>query len=88
MIKIAKIEWLGGHRLRAWFNDGSVGVHDFSWMIKETGPMIEPLHDVALFSRVFVEDGALTWPNGYDAAPAWLHREMAAKGALSHIAAE
>jgi len=82
MIKIARIEWLGDYRLRVWFSDGTSGEHDFAGLQNETGPMVEPLHDPAFFGKAFVEDGALVWPNGFDAAPGWLHREMKARGEL------
>lgn len=86
MIKVMKIDWLGGHRLRVRFNDESVGEHDFSAMVAEQGQMIEPLRDPAYFGRVFVENGAPTWPNGFDLAPAWLYAEMQAAGALPRTA--
>ena len=44
--------------------------------------MLEPLRSVVYFNRVFIECGALTWPNGFDLAPEWLRREMAAAGEL------
>jgi hypothetical protein len=44
--------------------------------------MAETLRDPAYFSRVFLEDGAPTWPNGYDVAPAWLRREIESAEAL------
>jgi hypothetical protein len=50
--------------------------------------MIEPLQDQAYFDRVFLEFGALTWPNGFDIAPEWLRREMKAAGELTQEAAE
>ena len=49
--------------------------------------MVEPLRDPAYFARVFLEDGAPTWPNGYDAAPGWLRREIETAGALVREAA-
>ena len=88
MISVAKIEKLGGYKLRIRFSDGSEGVHDFTAMVGETGPMVEPLRDEAYFARVFLEFGAPTWPNGYDIAPEWLRREMAAAGELAQAAAE
>jgi hypothetical protein len=88
MISVVRIEKLDGHKLRIRFSDGSEGVHDFSTMVGETGPMIEPLRDEAYFARAFLEFGALTWPNGYDIAPEWLRREMAAAGELAQAAAE
>ncbi len=48
--------------------------------------MLVPLRDEAYFARVFLEFGALTWPNGFDIAPEWLRREMAAAGELSRVA--
>jgi hypothetical protein len=70
------------------FTDGSEGVHDFTAMTKESGPMIEPLRDKNYFARVFLEFGAPTWPNGFDIAPEWLRREMEKAGELSRVAAE
>ncbi|TMJ49977.1 MAG: DUF2442 domain-containing protein [Alphaproteobacteria bacterium] len=87
MIKVAKIKCLGGHRLRATFSDGMAGEYDFSSIIGGNGPMVEPLRDPAFFARVFVEDGAPTWPNGFDVAPSWLRREIEATGALARDAA-
>jgi len=87
MIKVAKIKPLGGHRLRATFSDGMAGEYDFSAIVAEGGPMIEPLRDSAYFERVFLEDGAPTWPNGFDAAPGWLRREIEASGGLARDAA-
>jgi hypothetical protein len=88
LIKVTKLERLGGYRLRLQFNDGSEGVHDFAALATEPGAMLVPLRDPAYFARVFLEFGALTWPNGFDVAPEWLRREMAAAGELTKVAAE
>ena len=87
MIKVAKIKYLGEYRLRVAFSDGMAGEYDFSTIVSASGPMGEPLRDPAYFSRVFLEDGALTWPNGFDAAPGWLRQEIEATGALARDAA-
>jgi hypothetical protein len=86
--RVIRLERLGGFRLRLCFNDGSEGVHDFTALVKEAGPMLEPLRDEAYFARVFLEFGAPTWPNGFDIAPEWLRREMEAAGVLSRVAAD
>ncbi len=83
LTKVTQLERLGGFRLRVRFNDGSEGVHDFTAMVAEPGSMLEPLREETYFSRVFLEFGAPTWPNGFDIAPEWLRREMAAAGELS-----
>ena len=69
-----QLEKLGGFRLRVHLN--------------EPGSMLLPLRDEAYFARVFLEFGAPTWPNGFDIAPEWLRREMAAAGELTRVAAE
>ena len=88
LTKVTKLEKLEGFRLGVHFNDGSYGVHDFSELVKKPVEMREPLRDPAFFSRVFLEFGAPTWPNGYDIAPEWLYREMSAAKELNKIAAE
>jgi hypothetical protein len=87
MIRVSKIRCLGSHRLHATFSDGTAGEHDFCALVAETGPMVEPLRDPAYFARVFLEDGAPTWPNGFDMDPEWLRREIEARGALARDAA-
>ena len=88
LTKVTRLNRLGGFRLRVRFSDGSEGVHDFAAMVNEAGPALEPLREEAYFARVFLEFGALTWPNGFDIAPEWLRREMAAAGELARVAAE
>jgi hypothetical protein len=83
LTKVTQLDRLGGFRLRVRFNDGNEGVHDFTAMVGEPGSMLEPLREETYFSRVFLEFGAPTWPNGFDIAPEWLRREMAAAGELS-----
>ena len=82
MIDVIAVRPLGGHKLEIEFSDGTVGVRDFAVVVKKTGPMAEPLKDSAYFARVFIDDGALTWPNGYDWDPIALHEEMKAEGLL------
>jgi hypothetical protein len=69
MIKVTKLKRLGGYRLHATFSDGTAGEHDFSALFDEAGPMFKPLRYPAYFARVFLEDGAPTWPNGFDMCP-------------------
>jgi hypothetical protein len=88
LTKITRLERLSGLRLRVLFNDGSEGTHDLTAMVLEPDSMVEPLRDERYFGRVFLEFGALTWPNGFDVAPEWLRREMAAAGELVRMVAE
>jgi hypothetical protein len=82
MIDVIGVRVLGAHRLEIAFSDGTIGERDFSFVHGKTGPMAEPLKDSDYFARVFLEDGALTWPNGYDWDPIALHDEMKTAGLL------
>lgn len=88
MISVSAISCVGDYRLRATFSDGSSGEYDCAALVMHPGPMAQPLRDPAYFCRVFLDEGAPTWPNGYDMAPEWLQREMIAAGKLMPAAAE
>lgn len=88
MIDVVSVKPMGGYALRVGFSDDSIGVHDFSSTAARDGEMVRPLKDPAFFARVFVELGALIWPNGYDLDPIALHDRMAAAGELHREAAE
>ena len=84
--RVVNVEVQPPYRLRVTFDDGltrDVDLADDLW-----GPVFEPLKDPAFFTRVFVELGALTWPNGFDLDPIALYDRMAAAGELSREAAE
>ena len=78
MIDVIGFRILGAYKLEIEFSDGTVGIRDFASICEKTGPTAEPLKDQSYFARVFIEDGALTWPNGYDWDPIALHDEMKA----------
>jgi hypothetical protein len=82
MIDVVGVRPVGPHRLEIEFSDGMIGVRDVAFLFGRAGPMAEPLHDPAFFARVFIDDGALTWPNGYDWDPIALHDDMKAAGEL------
>ena len=82
MIDVVAVRPLGGYKLEIEFSDGTIGVRDFVSITQKAGSMALPLKDPAFFSRVFIDDGALTWPNGYDWDPIALHDEMKAEGLL------
>jgi hypothetical protein len=86
LIKVRSVKPLGHYRLAIEFSNDAIGERDFSFIIGEkTGPMAEPLKDRDYFARVFIEDGVMTWPNGYDWDPIALHDEMKAAGELRPV---
>jgi hypothetical protein len=78
-VDITGVEVIGDHRLRLTFEDETVGDVDFSE--REWSGVLEPLGDVAYFSRVTVdpEAGTISWPNGVEMAPEPLYAEARAK---------
>lgn len=88
--KIIRVYPVGGHKLDIAFADGARGVFDMDWIFERIGPMNEPLRDESYFARVFLENGALTWPNGFDLSPWNIRRRMEEAGviAVSGVAAE
>lgn len=55
-------------------NDHSQGIwRTASYLADHTGPLLDKLRDPAYFARVFVDAGALCWPNGLELSPARLH---------------
>ena len=84
IVHVRKLKRLGPYRLKLWFTDGRAGEWDFSDLAhRDTGPMVAPFKDPPYFDRVFLEMGALTWPNGFDWSPEALHADMLAAGALT-----
>ena len=52
------------------YDDGLVAELDFrGYADGRAGEIIEPLADERFFSRVTIDHGVLTWPNGYDICP-------------------
>ena len=82
MIKITRVEHVTDRVLRLTFNDRTMGDYDLSSLIERNGPMIDPLKDPAYFARVFLEMGALAWPNGLELSSAAIHRRLAEAGLL------
>ncbi|MFL5096272.1 MAG: DUF2442 domain-containing protein [Xanthobacteraceae bacterium] len=82
IIDVIGVRSVGHYKLEIEFSDGTIGVRDFSSVMEKTGPMAEPLKYPAYFARVFIEDGALTWPNGYDWDSIALHDAMKEAGLL------
>lgn len=65
-----------GHRIHLTFSDGSEGTVDFAaWL---SGPVVEPLKDVAYFERFFIDGSTVAWPNGADIAPETLYEAVIA----------
>lgn len=88
MIKIARLELMGGLKLRLTFSDGRVGVWNAQPLLSGKSTVLTtPLLNHSAFARVFIEAGALAWPNGLELSPWALYAEMNEAGMLTNAAA-
>lgn len=59
------------------FQDGKSGIADLSSVTTARNCGIyAPLADPAFFARVTLALGVVTWPNGADLDPAWMHEQI------------
>jgi hypothetical protein len=76
--RVEAVTVLPAHRLAVTFRDGRGGVIDCSALLSAAAPGIyAALVDPDFFGRVRIELGVLTWPNGADLDPAWIHEALA-----------
>jgi len=89
-ILVRTLRHLGGWKFHVEFSDGMAGEWDYARVKDRPGPMAAPLKDEAYVARAFLEDGAPTWPNGWDVSPDALYADLTAAGALrpSEVAAK
>jgi hypothetical protein len=79
-LHIDRAEYVAGHRIHVWFNDGTDGEVNLGEVL--SGPIFEPLRDVTYFKLFRLEGHTLSWPNGADFAPEYLHSLVRAESAV------
>lgn len=72
MIKAVKVQPKENFILQITLEDGRVIIHDMNYLHAESGPVADAIKSVEAFKQVFVEDGIITWPSGYDIDPYYL----------------
>ena len=83
VVHVRRFEKRGPLRLWLQFTDGLAGEWDFSGVVNDGRAMTAQLRDPTAFDGVFLDFGALTWPNGFDYSPEALHADMQAAGVLT-----
>ena len=73
MNKLIEARYQGEFQVSLRFSDGKEGVFDGRELLKRSGPLLEPLRDEEYFKRMFIDAGALSWPNGLELSPVRLH---------------
>ena len=79
--RITKFDVTASHCVALNFDDGTSGIWQAD-LDEFFGPIGEPLRDPVYFARVFIENGALVWPNGFDASPVALYQDLKMLGKL------
>lgn len=70
LARVVEVQHRGGHRVWLRFDDGVSGEVDLAAEL--WGEVFEPLRAPAVFAA-FNVNGTLTWENGADFAPEFLH---------------
>ena len=73
MIKLTEARYLGDFQVALYFSNGREGVFDGHTLLQRNGPLLDPLRAEPYFRRLFVDAGALCWPNGLELSPARLY---------------
>ena len=73
MIKVIHASYLGDYQVALVFSDSTEAVYDGKSLLSRDGALVDALRDEDYFKRLFVEAGAVCWPNGLELAPARLY---------------
>ena len=73
---VVEARHVGGYVIWLRFRDGTAGEIDLERELY--GPIFEPLRDLGVFAQfqIHPEFDTLTWPNGADFAPEFLHEHV------------
>lgn len=72
MIKVKKVIPHPDFKLTVTFEDNSTSTIDLNFIFNESGPVIDPLKKYENFQKVYLENGVISWPTGYDIDPEYL----------------
>jgi len=73
-IHVNEAKYINGYKIWLSFNDGSRGEIDLSSELY--GEIFEPLKDISFFTTFNLEGHTLSWSNGADFAPEFLHENI------------
>jgi len=79
--RVAQVEALANFRLRVRFLDGTEGTVDMNGVVHSPAAgVFAALSDADRFAQLFVEHGAVTWPDVLDLAPDAMYRAIKLSG--------
>ena len=71
MLRVKKVQYLDGYKLKILFSNGKSKIVDFEDWILEDGVYLKPLKNIQYFKKVRIDDSdySICWPNGADFCP-------------------
>ena len=75
MISSIKVIGTDDFNLIIDLEDGRCIKLDMNFIKSEKGPVVEPLKNITEFKKVFIRNGIVTWPSGYDIDPYFLESQ-------------
>ena len=72
LIKVVKARYIEGYKIEFQFNDGKIITIDLSNEIY--GEVFEPLKDIEIFKKFYLNPFTIEWENGADFAPEYLYQ--------------
>lgn len=75
--RVQALSVLTDYRLSVIFRDGTSGIVDMSAVRADAScGMFAALADPSTFAQARLELGVVTWPNGADLDPMWMHERL------------
>lgn len=72
MTKAINVEPFNDFSIIVDLEDGRSLRMDLSHIKNLNGPVVDTLKNISEFNKVFVQDGIVTWPTGYDIDPYYI----------------
>jgi hypothetical protein len=74
MLCVTKAKYLKNYQVEVTFSDSLSGVIDLKKVIeKDRRPIFQELKDLKKFSQIRLDFDTITWQNGLDLSPEFLH---------------
>ncbi len=86
MVWVTKAQYVHGHTLHLWFNDGRDGRVDLRETVyADSRDLFHQLRDQSQFQKFQVAMDTVVWENGLDLAPEFLYGMLEDAAIASHV---
>ena len=71
ILKIKRVQYLDGYRVKLWFSNGDIKIANLSESFDD--PIFEPMKNLSYFKNFTIRYNTIEWENGADYAPEYLY---------------